>query len=180
MKITSSEEYGLRCLMRLASHNGEEPFTITHIAKGEGLSLPHVGKIMRILKEAELVESVRGRSGGYVLSVPAAELTLSEVFKALDGRLLETNYCEKGSIISDHCVHTGDCSILPLWEALIALMDQFLKEVTVADLEHKQINGVHLKNGRNGRGGESEDLNKPENVRDKRFNQLDIDFSEEK
>lgn len=179
MKITSSEEYGLRCLMRLASHNGEDPLTITDIAKGEGLSLPHVGKIMGILKEAELVESVRGRSGGYVLSIPADELTLSEVFKALDGRIIETAYCEKGSTISNHCVHSGDCSIMPLWEALTVLMDQFLKEVTLADLENNQINGARLKNGPNGENGGRETGSEPAENRNEKFNQLAIDFSKE-
>ncbi len=135
MKITSSEEYGLRCLMRLAGHQGEEPLTIPDIASGEGLSLPHVGKIMGILKESGLVESMRGRSGGYVLSMPAEKLTLSVIFRALDDRLLETSYCKKSGRISDQCVHAGDCSILPLWEALIGLMDRFLKDVTLADLE---------------------------------------------
>jgi Rrf2 family iron-sulfur cluster assembly transcriptional regulator len=137
--------------MRLASHRGEEPLTIPDIANGEGLSLPHVGKIMGILKESGLVESVRGRSGGYVLSIPAEELTLSEIFRALDNRLLETSYCEKGSRLSDQCVHAGDCSILPLWEALIGLMDRFLKDVTLADLEGNDF-GIVFGN-RNGSEG---------------------------
>jgi Rrf2 family protein len=166
--------------MRLASHNGEDPLTITDIAKGEGLSLPHVGKIMGILKEAELVESVRGRSGGYVLNLPADELTLSEVFKALDGRIIETAYCEKGSTISNHCVHSGDCSIMPLWEALTHLMDQFLKEVTLADLEHNQIHGVRLNSGANGENGDREDGIELEEEKNDTFNQLALDFSEEK
>ena len=180
MRITSSEEYGLRCLMRLAGHRGDEPLTITDIAKAEGLSLPHVGKIMGILKEAELVESVRGRSGGYVLSAPADELTLSEIFRALDGRILETAYCEKGNVRSEKCVHSGDCSILPLWEALIVLMDRFLKDVTLADLEDNQIGGIRLKGGRDEGEGESEEKERPAKGRTRIFDQLALDLSKEK
>ena len=180
MKITSSEEFGLRCLMRLASHTGEEPLTINDIARGEGLSLPHVGKIMGILKEAELVESVRGRSGGYVLSVPAEELTLSDVFKALDGRIIETSYCEKGSRISERCVHSGDCSIMPLWEALIVLMDQFLKDVTLADLEDNQINLARLNHGGNGGDKDPEVESEPDDKKNEEFNQLTIEFLKER
>jgi len=134
MKITSTEEYGLRCLMLLARTEDRDPLTITDIAEREGLSLPHVGKIMGILKEAGLVDSVRGRSGGYVLKYPAGELNLSRVFRALDGRLLDLNYCHKVYRNSAPCVHIQGCSLQSFWESLTSRMDQFLGQVTVADL----------------------------------------------
>ena len=85
MKVTSAEEYGLRCLMLLAGRDEGHPLTLTEISEREGLSLPHAGKIMGILKDSGLVESVRGRSGGYVLKDPPQELTLSRIFQALEG-----------------------------------------------------------------------------------------------
>ncbi len=139
MKISSAEEYGLRCLMILAANDDGEPLTIGDIADHEGLSLPHVGKVMGILKESGLVESVRGRSGGYVLKFPADELTLARVFRSLEGRLLERNFCNKSSRQSKKCVHMSDCSIESLWDALVMMMDQFLGQVTLADLGNNSI-----------------------------------------
>jgi Rrf2 family protein len=138
--------------MRLAGNRGKEPLTITDIANGESLSLPHVGKIMGKLKEAGLVASVRGRSGGYVLSVPADELTLSDIFRALDGRILETAYCHKPGSTEEQCVHAEDCSILPLWEALTDRMNQYLKDITLADLKLTEARGGPRKVG-GGRSG---------------------------
>jgi len=126
--------------MLLAANDDGEPLTISDIAGQEGLSPPHVGKVMGILKDSGLVESVRGRSGGYVLRYPADELTLATIFRSLEGRLLERNYCHKSSTKSDSCVHISDCSIESLWDALVVMMDDFLGQVTLADLGNNTIN----------------------------------------
>ena len=66
MKITAQEEYGLRCLLRLARAEGEHAaLTIPEIAAAEGLSVPYVAKLLAVLRQAGLIESARGRAGGY-------------------------------------------------------------------------------------------------------------------
>ncbi|MBV9121820.1 MAG: Rrf2 family transcriptional regulator, partial [Planctomycetes bacterium] len=59
MKISSQEEYGLRCLLRLARAEGAS-LTIPEIAAAEGLSVPYVGKLLAVLRQAGLIDSVRG------------------------------------------------------------------------------------------------------------------------
>ena len=72
MKITAQEEYGLRCLLRLARAGSNESLTIPEIATAEALSVPYVAKLLAVLRTGGLVESVRGRSGGFrLLGVPA-------------------------------------------------------------------------------------------------------------
>src|SRR5271170_2814495 len=66
MKITAQEEYGLRCLLRLAKAESRS-ITLPEVAAAEGLSVPYVAKLMAVLRQAGLLESVRGRSGGYKL-----------------------------------------------------------------------------------------------------------------
>lgn len=68
MKITAQEEYGLRCLLRFARTGTEAVLTISEIAAAEGLSVPYVAKLLAILRQGGLIESVRGRSGGYRLA----------------------------------------------------------------------------------------------------------------
>ena len=67
MHLSAQEEYGLRCLVQLARHVGEEPMRIQEIARAEGLSSEYVAKLMRILRNGNLVDSTRGASGGYRL-----------------------------------------------------------------------------------------------------------------
>ena len=66
MRLTSQEEYGLRCLLRVA--RDQESMTTPEIAVREGLTQAHVHKLMRLLRRGGLVKSVRGRNGGYQLA----------------------------------------------------------------------------------------------------------------
>lgn len=135
MKVTAQEEYGLRCLVQLArSYRSETPLTIPDIAKTEGLSSPYVGKIMAALKAGGLVTSVRGRSGGYVLSRNPRAITLDEVLTILGGRLFASSYCEKYHGAMDNCVHTDDCTLRSVWGSIELIVGNVLKRMTLADL----------------------------------------------
>lgn len=135
MKITAQEEYGLRCLLQLARHAGPEPLTIAAIAETEGLSVPYVSKLMGTLRQSGLVDSVRGRSGGYALTRPADRITVADALQGLGGHLLFTSdFCETHHGTQDVCVHLSQCSIRSLWGVLGQLIDQVLGKTTLADL----------------------------------------------
>jgi Rrf2 family iron-sulfur cluster assembly transcriptional regulator len=134
MKITATEEYGLRCVVSLATGTRTKPLTIAEIAASEGLSVPHVGKLMSILRESGLVESVRGRSGGYVLTRPPSEITVQEVLAALGEPLFSTAYCESHPGSLNVCAHHGGCSIRSVWQLLGGMIHDVLRSTSVADL----------------------------------------------
>src|SRR5262245_50775452 len=96
MKITAQEEYGLRCLLRLAGAYGGKTLTIPEIAQAENLSQPYVAKLLGVLRQAGLIESVRGRTGGYRLALPPAQVRLGGVLLALGEPLYDDpGYCER-------------------------------------------------------------------------------------
>ena len=134
MKITAQEEYGLRCLLQLARHHGPEPLTVAVIAEEEGLSIPYVGKLMNHLRQSHMVESVRGRSGGYTLTKPAEEITLADALEALGGSFFSAGFCDAHNGTHARCVHLGDCSIRSLWGVLGDIFDRVLRRTTLADL----------------------------------------------
>jgi Rrf2 family protein len=134
MKITAQEEYGLRCLLQLARYRGAEPLTVGAIAEEEGLSVPYVGKLMGHLRQSGLVESVRGRSGGYVLTRPAEEITLADALEALGGSFFSSGFCDEHNGTHARCVHLSDCSIRSLWGVLGDIFDRVLRRTTLADL----------------------------------------------
>src|SRR5688572_16031547 len=82
MKITAQEEYGLRCLIRLARTEAQTS-TIPEIAGAEGLSVAYVGKLLGVLRHAGVIESVRGRTGGYKLAKPTTEIGLGSLLLML-------------------------------------------------------------------------------------------------
>src|SRR5437016_10167392 len=89
MKITAQEEYGLRCLLRLARAADGQSLTIPEIAAVEGLSGAYVAKILAVLRQAGLIESVRGRAGGYRLAKAPAEIGLGTVIMSIGDPLYE-------------------------------------------------------------------------------------------
>src|SRR5262249_60747835 len=97
MKVSAKEEYGLRCMLQLARHQGADPLSLAEIARDEGLTVAYVAKLVGRLRRAGLVRSVLGRSGGYTLARDASSITLLEVLGALGGRLYSEGYCKRFS-----------------------------------------------------------------------------------
>lgn len=136
MRLSSQEELGLRCLLRVAARAGTDGcLTITDISEAEGLSTFYVGKIMRLLRQAGFVKSTRGQEGGYRLVRPASEITVAQVLAALDGRLFEEDFCDHHTGVDVVCANKSDCSIRALWRTVQFIVDGFLGKVTLQDLE---------------------------------------------
>ena len=138
MKVTAQEEYGLRCILQIARRQVSgpgAPVTLGEIAREEGLTVPHVAKLIRTLRKAGLVKSVLGRMGGYSLARGAAQTSVADVLAALGGgRLYDTDYCERHSGDRKICTHMGDCSIRSLWGVLEVLLDQVLRRTMLSEL----------------------------------------------
>jgi Rrf2 family protein len=138
MKLSAQEEYGLRCLLRVASAGGGESVTISAIAEAEGLSIAYVGKLMSVLRQSEFVDSVRGQAGGYVLSRPPEKIAVAEVLASLGGRLFEPGFCEEFVGLERICTHSIDCSVRSLWRSVQHAVDLVLTGITLKDLLRKE------------------------------------------
>lgn len=133
MKISAQEEYGLRCLVQLATLNNGESLTLGQIAEREGISVANAGKFMWILSRAGFAQSTRGTKGGYSLARPASEIFLSEVIKVLDEDTIQS-HCQSYTGVLDICVHTGDCGIRPVIVGLHEIVQNALANITLAQL----------------------------------------------
>src|SRR5262245_40503664 len=121
MKITAQEEYGLRCLLRLARAGEGHSLTIPEVAAAEGLSSPYVAKLLSVLRQAGLIESVRGRAGGYRLAGTPAEINLGAVLPVLGEPLYDAEgFCQAhaGTETDGACVHRSGCTLRVLWQTL--------------------------------------------------------------
>ncbi len=151
MKISAQEEYGLRCLVQLASLSDGESVTLPQMAEREGISTANAGKLMWLLNKAGFVQSTRGTKGGYLLARPANEIRLSEIIKVLDEDVID-NHCGSYTGVLDICVHKGDCGIRPVIVGLHEIVENALSQITLAQLvggERKvdamfhSIQGIH-------------------------------------
>ncbi|MEM1349308.1 MAG: Rrf2 family transcriptional regulator [Myxococcota bacterium] len=118
MKITSQEEYGLRCVVRVALEQGGGPVSAQTIAECEGLTVSYVQKLMRVLVHGGLVEATRGAHGGYTLVRAPEFVSLGAIIRVLGGMIETEHMCGKFTGEHDVCIHHGDCSIRPVWSTL--------------------------------------------------------------
>ncbi|MBT4140023.1 MAG: Rrf2 family transcriptional regulator [Candidatus Latescibacteria bacterium] len=136
MKLSTQEEYGLRCLIQIAQNerNTGNSITISEISNAEGLSTANVGKLVRLLRLGNFIESVRGQAGGYKLARQASEVSIADVLTALGGRLFDPEFCGDHAGQEELCTHTVNCSVRSLWNAIQFVVDQMLDKITLHDL----------------------------------------------
>ena len=138
MQLLAREEYGLRCLLRVASAGQSRPVSISSIARDEGLSPEYTAKLMRELRLGALVKSVRGAEGGYRLARPAAEIDVWSALQVLGGEFFPDSFCACHGGQKSDCVRSGDCSIRALWRTVKAALRETLERITLEDLRRNE------------------------------------------
>ncbi len=134
MHITAQEEYGLRCLLRVAGHASEEPMRTQDVAGAEGISLEYAAKLMRILKQGGLVTSTRGAAGGYVLARPASDITVWDALEVLGGPLYSESFCDQHSGSQRDCTNHTGCSLKTLWTNVNGILRAALSAIPLVEL----------------------------------------------
>ncbi len=134
MKLSAQEEYGLRCLLRVARAEKDDCQTIPQISAAEGLTTHHVAKLMRILRRGDFVKSTRGQAGGYTLARPAVEITILQVLNTLGGPVFGPRFCERHTGTAGVCRNHKECTIRCLWKTIQSYLDELLGQTTLRDL----------------------------------------------
>ena len=90
---------------------------------------------MTLLSKNGLVESERGKTGGYRLNKLPKDYVIGEILRATEGTLAPVACLEEGAT---PCDHTRECRTLPLWTELNRIVGSYLDSVSLADLTRKQ------------------------------------------
>ena len=126
-------QYALRAVFELMRSPGVGPIKIGRIAAAQAIPIPFLQTILNQLKQAGIiVETVRGKDGGYRLARDGRKLTVGEVILSIQGPIVLVD-CHASSI-ANQCPFAKDCVFWPLWEkARHALLD-VLNATTFDDL----------------------------------------------
>ena len=142
MKLSSHEEYGLRCLLQVARQGPHGNATIPEISRHEGISVPHAAKLLRILRRAGFVKAARGKIGGYTLALPSERICVSDALAILGGRIYEDDFCHRHAGTENCCTHSSECSMRSLWRSVQDAVDNVLRAITIRDLLHPDYAGL--------------------------------------
>ena len=145
MKLTKRGEYGLRALLALSMVHGKKTLSLREISFRERLPVKFLEQIMMTLKRARLVESVKGKHGGYSLARAPEKITLGEVIRVVDGPLAPIATAEeiKRRIQRDDC-HPGLYSVLlDVRNAISEILDhKSLADICTKSLELSHSRGT--------------------------------------
>ncbi len=129
MRISERVDNAVRATAELAAAGGG-PLTADTIAERQSISTKYLHDILRDLKRAELVRAKRGPDGGFSLSRPADDITLADVFRAIDGPLADVHDESLRSLS-----YGPPVEVLPdVWMAIRASLRRALENVSLADL----------------------------------------------
>ena len=135
MKLTSKGRYAVMAMADLAKTNAIQPISLTEISLRQGISISFLEQIFLKLKKNNLVHSLRGPSGGYLLSKPPSEIKLSSIIKAVDEKV-ETVGCKKES--KKGCTGKSiKCITHNLWDDLENHINSFFEKNTLNDIIFK-------------------------------------------
>ena len=138
MIFSAKAEYGVRLMVELGAHQGDEPLSLKAIAEAEELPLSYLEHVVADLKRAGLVASTRGAHGGYRLARPPQEIAMDEVVLALEGTIAPME-----CFVHDHtervlCSHEPDagrgCATKLLWTRVQGGIIRSLQTTTLAEL----------------------------------------------
>ena len=132
MKISQKGLYALQAMMMLARHYNQGAIRIRDVAYEEVLPEKFLELILLELKNARLVESVRGAKGGYRLRRPPSEIHLSEIIRLIDGPLAPFGDAEQLRSLIDR-----DAEHRKLYQIFLDVRDaaaKILENTTLADI----------------------------------------------
>ena len=132
MKLTSKGRYAVMALVDMARFDNINPVSLRDISLRQGISLDYLEQIFSKLRKKEIVQSVRGTQGGYVLNKKAREIKLTNIFDAVDEKV-KTVQCKKESKKGCNGKLTK-CITHNLWDELELHIKDFFNKKNLGDL----------------------------------------------
>jgi Rrf2 family transcriptional regulator, cysteine metabolism repressor len=130
MRLNTKVRYAIRMMADIAKHGGGQPVALKDVAERQDLPKHYLSQLTAPLKNASLLKSVWGNNGGYVLGRSASEISLLEIFQAVDGPIkiidcvLDPGSCDRAEF----------CECVGVWRGVNDAIVQALEKYTLAHL----------------------------------------------
>ena len=134
MLISTKGRYALTIMEELAQFEPGCYMPLPMIAEKQGISEKYLESIISMLVKKDLVETLRGKKGGYRLKKAPEEYTLGEILRAAEGSLAPVSCLEKDKA----CPQQDTCLSLPIWKDLERIINEYLDSLSLEDLLEKK------------------------------------------
>ena len=133
MRINTKTRYATRALLELALQEGPAALSAQQIAARQEISAKYLEYLFNVLRNANLVQSVRGPQGGYRLARPAREITLRDIYDVFEGQEAFVACVTNPEL----CNRSVDCVTKEAWCEFFARSMAVLEGITLADLARR-------------------------------------------
>lgn len=130
MKLSARSRYAARLLLDLAQSPDETPVRAATLSGNTSISVQFIEQILRPLRQAGIIRSVRGAQGGHVMLKDPAEVTLGDVVRVMEGRISITQCCDD----PETCGRADDCPTRQAWKHVSEVLERELDAITLADM----------------------------------------------
>ena len=136
--LSKKSKYGLKALLLLAQEAGHGPVLVADLAKREALPKKFLEAILLELKRHRLVESKKGKGGGYFLRLKPSEITFGDIIRALDGPLAAVPcVSETAYMPCAECLDERTCGVRLAMKKVRDATADILDHTTLADVNMK-------------------------------------------
>jgi Rrf2 family protein len=132
MKLSTKGRYALRAMVDLATHSHDRPVSRKDIAARQNISPHYLEQLFAKLREAGLIEAVRGPGGGYLLAKSPDQITAGEVVRAVEDILAPVPCLAPDCDLQ--CERAPTCPTRPIWKELGERASEYLDSMTLQDL----------------------------------------------
>ena len=131
MRISTKGRYALRIMLDLAQHTDQGPVALREISERQKITPKYMESIMSLLLRDQLVQSLRGKAGGYKLTKTADKYNLYEILSSAEGGLAPVHCL---SMDENDCPIRQTCLTIPVWEGLHKAIEDYLTGMSLQTL----------------------------------------------
>ena len=145
MRMSTKAQYAVRAMVNLNLYSEGSPVSLRDISLRESISLTYLEQLFVKLRRGQIVKSVRGPGGGYLLARPAREIQVDEIIDSVEESLVPVACMDQkhGCVCDDHCVTHN------VWHGLGEKIRDFLASMTLEELTQEARSKFNEAKGKN-------------------------------
>jgi len=129
MRLTTKGRYAVTAILDLALNSDDKPVNLSDISERQAISLSYLEQLFSKLRKSNVVKSVRGPGGGYLLNAPRDEISVAHIINAVN-ESIELSRCDRRA----DCHDGKQCLTHNLWVDLSTRINDFLDNISIGEL----------------------------------------------
>ena len=131
MRISTKGRYGLRVMIDIATHGGDEYIALKDIANRLNITVKYLEQIVTPLSKAGFLTSMRGNNGGHKLAMSPSECRVGDILRVMEGNLSPVECMASGDL---ECPLAESCATVTFWKGLDEVVNKYIDSYTLQDL----------------------------------------------